>query len=123
MSDSISPTDTDANFGTGLLHGTLSLFGIGDLYDPLGNLKNELSNATSYQQQIINSGTYGVLQEQNKFNTSMINYVQEKGAVLNETMTYYNSLASNTTQEQNYFITCTLILVFILIFFMLIRKN
>ena len=122
MSDS-QYTGDNANFWTGLGHGALSLFGLGDLYDPLGNLKNELSDAKSNMQQIINAGTYGYLQEQNAFNQKMLEYVNSKGAVTDETMTYYNTLASNTTQEQNYFITCTLILVFIVIFFMLIRKN
>ena len=43
MGASASKT-TDTNFFSGLANGLLNIVGIGDLYDPIGNLTTDLNN-------------------------------------------------------------------------------
>jgi hypothetical protein len=113
----------DTELFQGLGHGLLGLLGLGEVYDPLGKLKGELSSAKDGITDIINAGTLSTLNAQVKYNETLVDYINEKDVVIQETMQYYNTLASNTTQEQNYFIAFSIILIFILTFFMIIKKN
>jgi hypothetical protein len=122
MSDA-NPDDITSNAGTGLANGLLSLIGLGSLYDPLSDLQGELSDAHQNLTNIINTGTTLSLKAQVGLDNTLITYIKTNNAELTETMNLYNQQSKNTDQTQNFFISFSILLIFIVIFFMLIKKK
>lgn len=111
------------NLAKGLVHGLASLIGMGSLYDPVGDLQNELTMANQNLVSITTTGTIAALNAQVNFDQTLLHYIQENNTEIQESMDYYNQIGTNKMQQQNYFISTTIILVFIIIFFMIIKKN
>lgn len=120
MSDD-NPDDITSNAGTGFANGLLSLIGLGSLYDPLSDLQGELAQAHQNLTNIVNVGTLASLKAQEEEDKVLVNYIQNNNALINETMTYYNQQALDTNLTQNFFISFSIILIFIIIFFILIK--
>jgi Mg2+ and Co2+ transporter CorA len=106
----------------GLGHGMLSLIGLGSLYDPVGDLRGKLSQAQSAMQNMINLRAYDALKEDEKIFEDLITYISTNNTVIQETQQLFSNMASNTSKQQNVFLSILSCLIFILIFFMLIRK-
>ena len=117
----VSPDETATTGWAGLGHGLLSLFGAGDLYNPLGDLNSELSSAKDNLTNTINIYTQQALNKQVQFDQDLLQFIAQPNLNLQKTQEYYHDISTNTHIQQNYFITILLILVIIIIFFMLIK--
>ena len=115
----INPT-----FFDGLANGFLGMFGLGDLYDVSGKLRDVSSDAQSSLQNSMNSLIFAnnnSIQAQAQLDANIVKLITQQKAEVDETINYYNLLSKNSLYESNIFIKFVYILVFIIIFFMLIR--
>ncbi len=107
---------------SGLGHGALGLIGLGSLYDPIGDLRGQLSQAQSAMQNMINLRAYAALQQDEKILEDLVTYISTNNTDIQETQQLFSNIASNTDKEQNVFMVILSCLIFILIIFMLISK-
>ena len=113
--------NTNPNFLTGLGHGFLSLFSLGDVYDVNGDLNKASSDASQNIQNTINKMSLACFKSENEANKQLWTYIQQHDDSINETINYYNLLSNNNIFEQNLFIKILAVLIFVIIFFMLIK--
>lgn len=116
--------DINPNFFTGLVNGALSIIGLGSLYDVSGELKNASDDAQSALQTSLNNldlTMYNSMQQQKTLDKDLIKFLTQQKSEITETIEYYNKLSKYSLYENNIFIKFVYILVFIIIFFMLIR--
>ena len=100
------------------------MFGLGDLYDVSGKLRDVSSDAQSSLQNSMNSLIFAnnnSIQAQAQLDANIVKLITQQKAEVDETINYYNLLSKNSLYESNIFIKFVYILVFIIIFFMLIR--
>ena len=119
MGASASKT-TDTNFFTGFANGLLNIVGIGDLYDPIGNLTTDLNDAKDKLQTIQNNTNILVFQKQGILNQDIFKLIDKNKELIQEQMEFYNLMTSNQFLKQGYFLNVCIILIFIIIFFQLI---
>ena len=110
-----------ADFFKGFGHACLSLVGIGQYVDPMGDLNSELSTANQNLVNIVNTGTLASLKAQEGFDTTLQEYLKDKFGEIQESMNYYNILSSNNQAQDNYFLLCGGILIFMIIIFILFK--
>jgi hypothetical protein len=111
------------DFFTGFGHAFLGLFGLGEYVDPLGDLTTEISTAQANLTQTIATGTIGAFQAQEKVNQDLLDFINQTSANLAETTNYYNTILTDKSIVQNYFLVVTLMLVFMLIIFIITGNN
>ena len=105
----------------GLGHGVLGLFGLGQLFDPLNDLRSKLASAESNMQNIINLNNMAVMQNEIKVDSDLYRYIQTNNAEIQEAMQNYNQLTMDDIKKENLFISILSALILIVIFFMLIK--
>lgn len=111
---------TDTNAFTGLANGLLNIIGLGDLYDPIGNLTTDLNNTKDKLQTIQNNNNILVFQKQGILNQDILKLIDQNKELLQDQLEFYNLMTSNQFLEQGYFLNVCIILIFIIIFFQLI---
>jgi len=116
----IKSGDETTNFGSGLANGLLNIIGLGDLYDPVGNLTTDLSNTKDKLQSIQNNSNILVFQKQGILNQDIFKLIDQNKVLVQEQLDFYNLMTSNQFIEQGYFLNVSIILIFIIIFFQLI---
>lgn len=116
----IASKTTDTNVYTGLANGLLNILGLGDLYDPIGNLTTDLNNTKDKLQTIQNNNNILVFQKQGILNQDIFKLIDQNKELLQDQMEFYNLMTSNQFLEQGYFLNVCIILIFIIIFFQLI---
>jgi hypothetical protein len=102
-------------------HGVIALLGVGELYNPLGDLRSELSTANSNLQNLKNTSTFQILDGQSKVENDLFKYIQTNNSTISKTMEMYNEMSMDGIQQENLFISVLSMLVIIIIFFMVIR--
>lgn len=119
MGASASKT-TETNAFTGLANGLLNIVGLGELYDPIGNLTTDLNNTKDKLQTIQNNTNILVFQKQAILNQDIFKLIDQNKELVQDQMEFYNLMTSNQFLEQGYFLNVCIILIFIIIFFQLI---
>ena len=107
------------NVFKGLGHGTLALLGLGEAWDPLSDVRSELSEAQSTLQDTLNIGMISAFKTQNQVNQSFYEWIITNNSVIQETMKYYNTLVTNNLGQQSTFLSLTVLLVFIIVIYLL----
>jgi hypothetical protein len=109
----------DAN--NGLKHGILSVFGLGSLYDPLGDLKGELAKSISD----FNSASAGLsllttqnLQQEFKESVQLIN---TKAALASKNLQYQTDMIWDTIDKDSLLLIFIYMLVIMVVFYILIK--
>jgi hypothetical protein len=110
-----------ADFFRGFGHAFLGLIGFGQYVDPMGDLNSELSTANQNLAKIVNTGTQASLIAQEGFDTTLQQYLKNKFGEIQESMNYYNIISSNNQAQDNYFLLCGAILIFMIIIFILFK--
>jgi len=116
--------DMNPNFFTGIGNGVLSMFGLGELYDVSGELQKASDNAQNSLQNSLNNlslSMYNSIKDQKSLDENLVKLLTQQKSELNETIEYYSKLSKYSLYENNIFLKFVYILVFIIIFFMLIR--
>ena len=116
----IKSGDETTNFASGLGNGLLNIIGLGDLYDPVGNLTTDLSNTKDKLQSIQNNSNILVFQKQGILNQDIFKLIDQNKELVQDQLDFYNLMTSNQFIEQGYFLNVSIILIFIIIFFQLI---
>jgi hypothetical protein len=110
-------------FFSGGFNGFLSLFGLGQFSDPLGDERSKIS---SIKDNIQNLTTLGSIQSAKNTNTSLENIIKLNNVCqksISETINQTNTFVNDSLQQENLFISFLYILLFILIFFFLAQKK
>jgi len=116
----IKSDSTDTNAFSGLANGLLNVVGLGDLYDPVGNLSTDLSNTKDKLQSIQNNNNILVFQKQGILNQDILKLINQNKVLVQDQLDFYNLMNGNDFIEQGYFLNVCIILIFIIIFFQLI---
>ena len=90
----INPT-----FFDGLANGFLGMFGLGDLYDVSGKLRDVSSDAQSSLQNSMNSLIFAnnnSIQAQAQLDANIVKLITQQKAEVDETINYYNLLSKNS---------------------------
>ena len=116
----IKSGDETTNFVTGLGNGLLNIIGLGDLYDPVGNLSTDLSNTKDKLQNIQNNNNILVFQKQGILNQDILKLINSNKKLIQDQLDFYNLMNGNDFIEQAFFLNVCIILIFIIIFFQLI---
>jgi hypothetical protein len=116
----IKSDGTDTSAFSGLANGLLNVVGLGDLYDPVGNLTTDLSNTKDKLQNIQNSNNILVFQKQGILNQDILKLINQNKELVQDQLDFYNLMNGNDFIEQGYFLNVSIILIFIIIFFQLI---
>lgn len=109
------------NVGPGLGHGSLALLGIGQVYDPLANLRQELAKANQKTQSIYNNTLMSFIQADNDEWVKLNDYLNTNNSTIQETMDYYNTLTFQSIQKTNLFMAILALMVLVVIFFMMLQ--
>ena len=122
----MSSTDdkpTASDFFGGLGHGILSLFGAGDLCDPLGDATSDfnstMSNMAAMQQAQSLSSIQGITATMGH----MLNFIRSKDTLLSDSIKNGNLILSIDLKQEQLFLSVTAMIVFLLIVFFLIQKR
>ena len=110
---------TAVDFFSSLGHGALALIGFGEAWDPLSDLRSDLSQAQSSLQDTVNIGLLASLKTQNTVNQDFYQWITTNNSVIQETMNYYNTLVTNNLGQQSTFLSLTILLVFFIVFYLL----
>jgi len=113
-------TASKTNAFTGLANGLLNIVGLGDLYDPIGNLSTDLNNTKDKLQAIQNNSNILVFQKQGVLNQDIFKLIDQNKELVQDQLEFYNLMTSNQFLEQGYFLNVCIILIFIIVFFQLI---
>ena len=116
----IKSDGTDTSPFSGLANGLLNVVGLGDLYDPVGNLSTDLSNTKDKLQSIQNNNNILVFQKQGILNQDILKLINQNKELVQDQLDFYNLMNGNDFIEQGYFLNVSIILIFIIIFFQLI---
>jgi hypothetical protein len=116
----IKSDGTDTSAFSGLANGLLNVVGLGDLYDPVGNLTTDLSNTKDKLQNIQNNNNILVFQKQGILNQDILKLINQNKELVQDQLDFYNLMNGNDFIEQGYFLNVSIILIFIIIFFQLI---
>jgi predicted PurR-regulated permease PerM len=111
-----------AGFG-GAFNSMLSMFGAGDLCDPLGNASSAYNNAMQNYQDILNSYTVSFAKVQQQEMNTFYDAFQINNEKIQKQMGISNTIFSDILQKEQLFITILYILFFIFLSFYLIRKK
>jgi hypothetical protein len=112
-------TGTDLLGGLG--HGLLSLFGWGEVSDPLGDLRSSLSEAKDTLQTTVNTAALKLSTSQDELNKQLWTDIQTRFGDVQDSIKLYNTLAFNNVTQQNVFLVFLSIILVMLIFFMLVN--
>ena len=107
----------------GLSSGLLSLVGAGELYDPMGELRGEVSSATQSLNAMANTHSLVAIETLAEGAQDMYRLMGAKNIEIQTVAQNNNSLILNNMQEENLFLAVLAAAVLIIIFFMLIRKK
>ena len=118
---SVDPNTIQSDWLTGLGHGFLSLFGAGDAFDPLNQLNSDLATAKDQLNTTIQIGVQNSLTAQKDFDNNLITWLNGRLPYIEKSQEFYNQISSDRNIQENYFTIILFILVFIIIFFMIIK--
>lgn len=107
----------------GLAHGMLGLIGMGDAYNPMGDLSGELQTSISDMNNMVANNTILAL---NAISDDMQNFhelmeVKTKNVVAAQQVT--NTQLFDSLQIENIFLIVLAVTVIIIVFFLLIQKK
>lgn len=108
---------------SGAGHGMLSLLGLGQLYDPIGDLRSKLSSSIQRQSQMVSAESLAVASATNETIKNMYVFQGLMRDRLQKSIDLNQSMVWNSLQQENFFISVLSVLVIIIIFFMLIQKK
>lgn len=103
----------------GIAHGSLALLGIGNLYDPVGDLRGELATATRKVDNMVQNETIAALKSQQTEIAALYNFMSTKNEYLQGVIDNNNTLIWDTIQQENLFLTVISLSVIIIILFMI----
>ena len=112
-------TTNGIDFLTGLGHGALALIGFGEAYDPLSDLRSDLSDAQTTLQDTVNIALIGSLKTQNQLNQDFYAWITTNNSVIQQSMKYYNTMVTNNLGQQSTFLSLMIILVFIIVIYLI----
>jgi hypothetical protein len=104
----------------GLGHGLLSLVGFGEAFDPLGDLRSELSTAKDTLQTTVNTSALQLATSQSDLNKDLWTDIQTKSGGIQDSIKLYSTMTFNQIKQTNLFLSFIGISVIIIIFFMLV---
>ena len=109
------------SFWDGIGTGFLNILGLGDMHDTLGQLQSAASDAANNTQQIYNISLMQYAQGQNQLNQDLYSLVSNNNSKMTENIKYYNSITSGNLLKTNIFLEILSLIIFITIFFLLIK--
>ena len=109
-----------SDFFGGLAHGALALFGLGEVYDPLGKLRGEIADANASIQETKNVGAYDSIQTLSDEAKKQYNLFKSSQALTIEKAKFLNNLAMDDIAETNLFLTLLSVLVLVIIIYLII---
>jgi hypothetical protein len=107
--------------GSGVATGLASLAGLGELYDPLAELRGDLMNAQNDMQNLLNTSNFASIKQNTDNDGKLFSYIQTNSSAIKKTIIKYNNIAMDGIQKQNFFTSILSILVIVLVFFRLIK--
>jgi len=107
---------------TGLGHGVLGLVGFGSVYDPLGDLRSELSSKVSEFNSITAEYSYKTAVAQLKQMEALQELMRTNGAVARLQLQVTSQMIWDTIETENLFIMFLYILIFIIVLYLIIKK-
>ena len=105
---------------SGFGHGMLALFGFGEAFDPLSELRSDLSSAKDTLQQTVNTSALQLAMSQNSVNKDLWTDIQTRNGAIQESIKLYNDITFDQIKQTNLFLSFTVIIVIIMLFFMLV---
>jgi hypothetical protein len=105
---------------SGFVTGVLGLVGAGKLYDPLNDLRGQVSQARDRLQQLQNTENYIALVQETKNAGEMLKLLQSQRVTIDEHIEFYNNLALNDINKLSMFTTLLSLMVIVLVFFALV---
>lgn len=115
------PITTTTDFFSGLATGLITPFGFGEFYNTYSDLQTASKTAQDGLQNNFNDLTIEVLKSQEKFDSEIVNTLARNTQLINKNMNYYSTIANNNYYENNIYIKISSIIIFIILFFMLIK--
>lgn len=110
------------DFWNGIGHGFLGLAGFGSVYDPLGDLRSDLASKTQEFNNISADYAYkGILKNLDLIN-ALDNVMNGNGAVAKKQLQLTSDLIWESLETENLFIIFLYVLVFIVIFYLIVKK-
>jgi hypothetical protein len=106
----------------GLAHGVLGLVGFGSAYDPLSDLRSELSSKVSEFNSITAEYSYKTAVEQLKHMEVLQELMRTNGAVARAQLKVTSQMIWDTIETENLFILFLYILIFIIVLYLIIKK-
>jgi hypothetical protein len=107
--------------GKGIAHGLAALFGLGEKYDPIGDLRSELTTARDDLQRTMNLSFLNLFDSQDKLNNSLWSFIKSNTSNIEQSMQYYNTIAMNEISKTNTFTLFLGIMVLVILFFMIFK--
>lgn len=104
-------------------HGAAAMFGLGNLAwsDPVSDAQNNVAEVKEQINQLFQQSSLAIFKKENQALQDLNKYMQTNNAEISTTMEFYNDVLTNKLKMQNFLITITVILVFILTFFAIIK--
>ena len=122
----MSSTDdkpTASDFFGGLGNGLLSLVGLGNLCDPLGDATSDFNTAMSNMSAMQQAQSLSSIQGITATMGHMLNFIRSKDTLLSDSIKNGNLILSNDLKQEQLFLSVTAMIVFLLIVFFLIQKR
>jgi len=111
-----------SNFFSGMTHGFAGLLGLGQMYDPLGDLSSQLSSKIAEFNSI--TAQYSLASAvaiTNRIST-FEQYMNTQGAVARKQVQVTTDMLAQSLENDNLFIIYLYVLIFIVIIYLIIRK-
>ena len=114
-----------ADFFKGLGNGMLSLVGLGQFYDPLGDAQSDLSSAKETLQTNFTTSMQAFYSQQTQINSDLWTYIQTNNTTIQDSINLYTTLTNNKINQINFSLLLAFIFIstFITLFFIKDRRK
>lgn len=111
------------NIAGGIAHGMAGLFGLGNLYDPMGELRGELSSSVAKLNNMTAGKSIAAVEGISSEIKTMYNTLSLDQEVSDSMNKLNNSLLWNTIKQENLFLGVLSSVIIIIVFYLLIQKK
>lgn len=111
------------NIAGGIAHGLAGLFGLGNLYDPMGELRGELSSSVAKLNNMTASESIAAVEGISSEIKTMYNTLELDKTVSDTMNKLNNDLIWNSIKQENLFLGVLSSVIIIIVFYLLIQKK
>lgn len=112
-----------ADFFRGMGSGFLAMFGMGSLYNPLGDASSQLNTIKDKMTQLSSMSSLNAIQNIDAQIQKLITLNSTTAGISDQINKQTKQFVEDSLQQENLFILFIYILVFVIVFFLLIQKK